>query len=398
MATTRTVNPLHFEDLEPHRFEDLVRQLAYGFRQWTTIEAVGRLGRDEGTDIRAVERVMTGEAAPPSEDNDDAEEESWEERIWTIQCKREKTIPPSRVPSIVAASLPTDASPPYGFILAAACDLSAKARQVFRHEMRDRGIQEFLVWGKGELEDLLFQPTNDHLLFAYFDISLQVRWRSMRTVFTRRLTTKRKLVKLLGEIGSTRPEFVLLRDGAASDYPCPADRDAFEKSPYWRYFRFADHLRADHIAFVVAEYWAWADFDRKVYDLIEEFEQGYPRHPRLAFGPEPKPNEGEEKARRFWLTRVPARERATWRRIGFVHYDRILVIDEIGDRSNEPPHLLLECAEPNRLFDGMRDVIERGSAFDHSLMFPEDATRESYFPTELPEVTNEEFETALTSR
>lgn len=29
---TKTIGPLHFEDLEPKRFEDLVRQLAYDFR------------------------------------------------------------------------------------------------------------------------------------------------------------------------------------------------------------------------------------------------------------------------------------------------------------------------------------------------------------------------------
>lgn len=51
--TTRTLNPLHFEDLEPHRFEDLVRQLIYDFRHWQSIEATGRLGADEGVDSRA---------------------------------------------------------------------------------------------------------------------------------------------------------------------------------------------------------------------------------------------------------------------------------------------------------------------------------------------------------
>jgi hypothetical protein len=28
---TRTTGPLHFEDLEPHRFEDLVRRLIYSW-------------------------------------------------------------------------------------------------------------------------------------------------------------------------------------------------------------------------------------------------------------------------------------------------------------------------------------------------------------------------------
>jgi hypothetical protein len=49
--TSRTLNPLPFRDLEPHRFEDLVRQLAYEFRDWRSIEATGRSGSDEGVVI-----------------------------------------------------------------------------------------------------------------------------------------------------------------------------------------------------------------------------------------------------------------------------------------------------------------------------------------------------------
>lgn len=35
---SKTVGPLHFEDLEPHRFEDLVRQLVYDLKDWGKIE------------------------------------------------------------------------------------------------------------------------------------------------------------------------------------------------------------------------------------------------------------------------------------------------------------------------------------------------------------------------
>jgi hypothetical protein len=38
-APTRVTSPLHFEDLEPHRFEDLVRRLIYDFRPWRYLEA-----------------------------------------------------------------------------------------------------------------------------------------------------------------------------------------------------------------------------------------------------------------------------------------------------------------------------------------------------------------------
>ena len=56
------MNPLHFEDLEPHRFEDLVRQLIYDFRQWKSLEAIGRAGGDEGIDIRATEMMKSYDA------------------------------------------------------------------------------------------------------------------------------------------------------------------------------------------------------------------------------------------------------------------------------------------------------------------------------------------------
>jgi len=42
---SRTLNPIHFEDLEPHRFEDLIRQLIYDYRDWTSLEATGRGAR-----------------------------------------------------------------------------------------------------------------------------------------------------------------------------------------------------------------------------------------------------------------------------------------------------------------------------------------------------------------
>jgi hypothetical protein len=52
---TRTMGALHFEDLEPHRFEDLIRQLAYDFRSWRQLEATGRAGGDDGFDVRGFE-------------------------------------------------------------------------------------------------------------------------------------------------------------------------------------------------------------------------------------------------------------------------------------------------------------------------------------------------------
>jgi hypothetical protein len=92
----RTINPLHFEDLEPHRFEDLVRQLVYGFRDWVALESLGRSGADEGIDIRGIERVRPTSGSSLAEADEDLDLDPGEHRTWFIQCKREKAFGPAR--------------------------------------------------------------------------------------------------------------------------------------------------------------------------------------------------------------------------------------------------------------------------------------------------------------
>ena len=48
---TRTTNKLHFEDLAPHRFEDLAYEVLYRKREWSRIENWGRSGSDGGIDV-----------------------------------------------------------------------------------------------------------------------------------------------------------------------------------------------------------------------------------------------------------------------------------------------------------------------------------------------------------
>ena len=185
MALTRTIGPLHLEDLEPHRFEDLIRQLIYDFREWKTLEATGRGGGDDGYDARGEERVVGGDV-DPSDQVKGEENVSVDPNgpIWLIQCKREKTIGPKKLGGYVTG---TDLTGLYGVIFAAACDFSKEAHDVFRGMLREAGIAEFHLWGKGEIEDMLFQPRNDHLLFAYFGVSLQIRKRSLKTDVRARL-------------------------------------------------------------------------------------------------------------------------------------------------------------------------------------------------------------------
>ena len=85
VKATKTLNPLHFEDLEPHRFEDLVRRLLYRFRDWRDIEATGRAGSDEGFDIRAWEKIES--ITNVSEEGEEGVHRS-EGNLWQIQGKR----------------------------------------------------------------------------------------------------------------------------------------------------------------------------------------------------------------------------------------------------------------------------------------------------------------------
>ncbi|MBK8160291.1 MAG: hypothetical protein IPK59_16465 [Rhodospirillaceae bacterium] len=94
------------------------------------------------------------------------------DRQWLIQCKRERAIGPKKLADYMG-DLPAAVDPPlHGVIFAAACDFSIKARDEFRRIAREKGLSEAYLWGRGEIEDMLYQPKNDHLLFAYFGVSL----------------------------------------------------------------------------------------------------------------------------------------------------------------------------------------------------------------------------------
>lgn len=96
--TTRTLNPLPFGDLEPKRFEDLVRQLTYEFKNWRRLEATGRSGSDDGFDARGYEIVdSTRPTLDPENQDSDEEQGNGSDLLWLIQCKREKRIGPTKL-------------------------------------------------------------------------------------------------------------------------------------------------------------------------------------------------------------------------------------------------------------------------------------------------------------
>jgi hypothetical protein len=237
-TVSRTVNPIHFEDLEPHRFEDLVRQLLYEFRPWRKLEATGRAGADEGFDVRGWEVVADAEDDESTDESDGAiEPGSVVDRLWLIQCKREREIGPTKLEGYMDAIPEGERKGLHGIIVAAACDFSKTSRDKFFAKCAAFGIAECHLWGKAELEDMLFQPKNDHLLFGYFGFSLVIRRRSLKTELRGRLAMKRKAYR---HLESRIRDNVLIRDPRADQYPYKDDVPEFDASPKWKVYVFEE--------------------------------------------------------------------------------------------------------------------------------------------------------------
>jgi len=322
---TQTLNPLHFEDLEPHRFEDLARQLVYDFRDWSNLEATGTKGSDDGFDVRGREPVILRDSS--TDGSDDVSDS--EERIWLIQCKREKSISPKDIDGYLDAIFSKSQEKIHGIIFIAACNYSKKTRDVFIMKIREKGVKEFQLWGKAELEDLLFQPKNDHLLFAYFGISLAIRHRTMKTMLRSRIATKKKALNAIEESIGVRG--VLIRDANDTHYPYDGDVPNFNKCPPWKIFNFEKQTH-DGLEFLLRKRMAYVSDDKihfdyiPDYDVVENWNDPWRR----------EENRDADIVRKW--RELPDSNRAFIEIYGVIKYDNILAIDEDGDDHFEGPH------------------------------------------------------------
>jgi len=391
---TRTTGPLHFEDLEPHRFEDLVRQLIYDFRQWVNLEPTGRLGADEGIDIRGVEAFPeTNEEVEEVTDDSDRLPQQISERLWTIQCKRGKAITPKRMRVVVDRAIPRGSEPPHGFILSAACDFSATARRVFREETRARGVRDSYLWGKADLEDMLFRPDNDHLLFAYFGISLQVRRRSLRSKIRSTLATKRKATAALGGVERTHFKTVLVRDATDRHYPHKEAIPDFARRPRWKLYTFVQH-HPHGLLLLVRRFFAYVADSGAKWDSYDKFDDSRPPVTGHPAGEDEEENVYRAERWRihdFWMT-IPEENRATFETIRLIRYEDIIDIDKDGDIwPRDVPHIFVEFHPRDGPFAaGIGwDYLKWGSGYSEEQSEPDPTKRIRFFPDEIPDVKPE---------
>lgn len=349
---TQTLGPIHFEDLDPHRFEDLVRQLAYDFRQWQTIESTGRGGADDGFDIRAYEVLPAAVTTAEHEGEEEDTPHPMEGNLWMIQCKREKELGPKRVADIINEAVNRDA-PPYGYILAAPANFSKAAHDKFREELRGRGVMEFYLWGAGELEDMLYQPKNDHILFAFFGISLTSRRRSRTTEIRATVNAKNKLLRILGDDPHHRP--LLLRDIKDMNYPYEGEYKDFDKRPRWKEYAAVEfHPRGlivsirRHYAYIDKTKGEW-DFTNAV-NMVRQVHSDRRRR-------DADEDELRNSVKGFWEL-LPRAKKAMFVVDGLIRFDSIDFIDDKGDREYEGPHLFVDFHSKNGPFSGYFEYLE----------------------------------------
>jgi hypothetical protein len=381
VKATRTINPLHFEDLEPHRFEDLVRRLLYSFRDWTNIEATGRGGSDEGFDVRAWER---GETVTNIGEEGNEGVRDLDGRLWQIQGKREKIITPAKIRAIINDGV-DGKTPPYGYILAAATNISKTAYDAFRRELRKKGVTELYFWGKDYLEDQLVLPQNDEILFTFFGLSLSPKRRSRVSEIKFGINNKNKILKLIFD-GELRPEQAvptgrtfLLRDIKADRYPDEKAYPDFAKSPKWVEVD-AEHVDARGVHFRMRQWYASYDSEKKEWDYSTSVDLTNRKH-SLDAANEARTNETGNRAERFWR-HLRQRHQAKLCTYGYVPFEDMLIIDDRGDPEHTAPHLHIDFGQNGPFQYCGRYLVHRGQRiWDGEI---EALTRAKVFPPEFP--------------
>lgn len=353
---TRTFGPIHFEDLDPHRFEDLVRELIYDFKDWKTIEATGRAGGDDGFDIRAFERRILVNPTIEDINEEDGQQMEVEGNLWMIQCKRENEVGPTKIKNILSSNV-RRANIPYGYILVTSANLSIKSYDVFRNEARELGICEFYIWGKAELEDMLHMPKYDRILFTFFGISLQTRRQSKTNELRQRISTKNKLIKLLGGLNFYQRLF-LIRDINNSEYPRPFSYPNYFKNPPW--------LDVEAFQFSTRGLWvkctqnyAYVNVKKGTWDLLPE--SNLLTMPNIIIEENGGDNlrDLQHKASQQW-NKLEGECKGMATISGEIAFEDILFIDEKGDALYEYPHIYLGFRNSEIPFRKMLTVLEVG--------------------------------------
>src|SRR5690606_4863247 len=92
----------------------------------------------------------------------------------------------------------------------------------------------------------------------------------------------------------------------------------------------------------------------------------------------------------YWSSRVPDATKAHLVVFGRLPYERILLVDELGDAENAGPHILINYLQGKDLVEQtfgpeLYWSLRSARSYDNRSIAPEDHKRVAYFPKEIPE-------------
>ncbi len=311
--------------------------------------------------------------------------------MWAVQAKREAAVAPKKLRGY-AAALPPEA---YGVLLAAPAEFSLKARDAFFAECSAKGYQEIHLWGRRDLEDMLFQPKNDHLLFAYFGISLQIRKRTATTAIKGKLAIRRQIQRAL-----EKDQLVLLRDAFEDGYPYLRGDDKIERHDRGRWLPFrAEGCFHDGLRVVVFRRRAFIDDDGIHWDFAPTCDDA-----KLTRHEDPWADRNSNwpdwectRIDQIWWA-LPEQNRAWLTVHQTIPYEKVVAVDPDGDELFDHPHIYTTAWAGGRppLTDGQWVTLRTISGFGGRQIEDEPANRVEKFPR--TPMTPEELETFKSER
>lgn len=322
---TRTINRIHFEDLHDRRFEDLCLQLVYRSSTWLDIYHDGRVGSDEGVDIRSTELLENGA-----------------QRNWFVQCRRYRKAAKAELKKAVDDTLEKVEILPDILLVIVACDVSLNARTAYEKYARDNGIITPKLWTASILEAKLYSDFPD-LLFGFFEISLVQEKRKKELYVKRNLAMKRKVTKVLS--GFQRGQNIIIRSIDDESYP-EVDEGDIGRISSWFKTEF-DEIYHDGIEIILNINYIVMEKEPSFWDAkwspIEPHSLGIKSYSI-------KSESGETIFKYRWEEKFNLEKFIVMKAyyLGRIPYKNIIEIDEDGDEYGGHPHFYCNFA-----IDGM---------------------------------------------
>ena len=277
-----------------------------------------------------------------------------EGNLWLVQCKRERDLGPKAVSKILSDI--DSKSPPYGYILTAPAAFSKNSYDVFREELRKKGVMEFYLWGRPELEDKLHLPKNDRILFTFFGFSLVSRRRSRTTAIRAAVNIKNKLYKILPKADSDGFNSVLIRDLKDTNYPYEDKYKDFDKRPRWHeYIAYAHHPLG--IWTHNRKYYAYIDRLKKEWDFTREVDL---LARTIVHDVERQASSEKQRLVGYTWEFLPRAQQGFLVINGFVRYEDIVLVDAEGDNYFDFPHLYVDFVGDDGPFSSGQEFLQVG--------------------------------------